>query len=123
MAKWRERRAVGRVGDGGTGVKRDASCTGDDFGATGTESVCTACAWHLYHETSSQQTPLPNLPPSPPSLSSKVEPIVVDGDLAVCEGGGGALGHPVEYITLKPSGSKLAGICKYCNLRYVSSGH
>ncbi|GMI45820.1 hypothetical protein TrCOL_g4065 [Triparma columacea] len=53
----------------------------------------------------------------------EVEPIVVDGDLAVCEGGGGALGHPVEYITLKPSGSKLAGICKYCNLRYVSSGH
>jgi NADH dehydrogenase (ubiquinone) Fe-S protein 6 len=50
---------------------------------------------------------------------------VVDGDLAVCEGGGGALGHPVEYITLKASGSgsKLAGICKYCNLRYVSSGH
>jgi len=66
-------------------------------------------------------TTSPNIPPPPPP-PPQVQPIVVDGDLAVCEGGGGALGHPVEYITLKGSGSKLAGICKYCNLRYVSSG-
>ena len=52
----------------------------------------------------------------------EVEPVVIDGNLAVCDGGGGALGHPVEYITLKFSNSQLAGVCKYCGLRFVSSG-
>eukprot|EP00519_Triparma_laevis_P005532 CAMPEP_0182499682 /NCGR_PEP_ID=MMETSP1321-20130603/7896_1 /TAXON_ID=91990 /ORGANISM="Bolidomonas sp., Strain RCC1657" /LENGTH=60 /DNA_ID=CAMNT_0024703917 /DNA_START=192 /DNA_END=374 /DNA_ORIENTATION=+ len=51
----------------------------------------------------------------------QVEPIEVEGDIAVCEGGAGALGHPVEYITLKVHSStdRLAGVCKYCSLRYV----
>jgi NADH dehydrogenase (ubiquinone) Fe-S protein 6 len=54
-------------------------------------------------------------------LVFKVPPIKVDGHTAVCDGGGGALGHPVEYITLdfiypENAGGK-AGICKYCGLR------
>ncbi|GMH80961.1 hypothetical protein TL16_g08769 [Triparma laevis f. inornata] len=77
-----------------------------------------------------------------------VPPIEVDGDVAgklspkinephikqqtltttlniVCEGGAGALGHPVEYITLKihSSTDRLAGVCKYCSLRYVGKKH
>ncbi|KAL3761864.1 hypothetical protein ACHAWU_009029 [Discostella pseudostelligera] len=31
-------------------------------------------------------------------LINKVPPIEVSGDMAICDGGGGALGHPVEYI-------------------------
>lgn len=51
---------------------------------------------------------------------SRVPPIVVDGHLAVCDGGGGALGHPVEYIQLDTV-SKDPQICKYCGLRYISA--
>ena len=55
----------------------------------------------------------------------EVPPIEVDGDVAVCEGGAGALGHPVEYITLKVHSStdRLAGVCKYCGLRFVGKKH
>eukprot|EP01083_Nonionella_stella_P052293 138798_1 len=31
-------------------------------------------------------------------LIQKVPIIEVEGDVAVCDGGGGALGHPLEYI-------------------------
>ncbi|MEZ5863062.1 MAG: zinc-finger domain-containing protein [Geminicoccaceae bacterium] len=33
-----------------------------------------------------------------------------------CDGGGGALGHPVEYLTLEKGGQT---VCKYCDRRYV----
>ena len=38
-----------------------------------------------------------------------------------CDGGGGALGHPVIWLTLttRPSGGALA-VCPYCSRRFVS---
>ena len=38
-------------------------------------------------------------------LVHKVPPIEVQGDMAVCDGGGGALGHPIEYISLARPGA------------------
>ena len=37
-----------------------------------------------------------------------------------CDGGGGALGHPVEYMTLGRTGEV---VCKYCGRRYLSLDH
>ncbi len=37
-----------------------------------------------------------------------------------CDGGGGALGHPVEYITLARGGQ---AVCKYCGRRYLHATH
>lgn len=46
-------------------------------------------------------------------------PIVeVAGTVAVCDGGGGALGHPVEYIQLDTRVYNTPQICKYCGLRF-----
>ena len=53
-------------------------------------------------------------------LVNKVPVIEVDGMTAVCDGGGGALGHPVEYIQLNTI-SKNPAICKYCGLRFKST--
>jgi NADH dehydrogenase (ubiquinone) Fe-S protein 6 len=42
--------------------------------------------------------------------------------MAICDGGGGALGHPLEYIELdlvKPG----PNTCKYCGLRFISTHH
>eukprot|EP01038_Epipyxis_sp_PR26KG_P008632 gene8632-11667_t len=50
-------------------------------------------------------------------LINEVAPIKVKRHVAVCDGGGGALGHPVEYIQLDTVSTKPA-ICKYCGLRY-----
>ena len=47
------------------------------------------------------------------------EPIVVDGYVAVCDGGGGALGHPIEFIQLNRVNEKTPEICTYCGLRFV----
>ncbi|GMI55827.1 hypothetical protein ScalyP_jg7388 [Parmales sp. scaly parma] len=57
-----------------------------------------------------------------------VEPIGVDGNIAVCDGGGGALGHPIEYINLHFTTNnadkrvELDGICKWCGLRFFQKG-
>jgi len=59
----------------------------------------------------------------------EVEPIAVDGDVAVCDGGGGALGHPVEYISLtftqnnNEGRTELDGLCKWCGLRFYNKNH
>ena len=46
-------------------------------------------------------------------------PIVeVEGERAICDGGGGALGHPLEYISLQRPG--VVESCKYCGLRFAS---
>lgn len=37
-----------------------------------------------------------------------------------CDGGGGALGHPIEYMTLGKVG---VVVCKYCGRRYVHVDH
>jgi NADH dehydrogenase (ubiquinone) Fe-S protein 6 len=51
-------------------------------------------------------------------LIEKVPVIYVDGEMAICDGGGGALGHPLEYISLQRPGVNER--CKYCGLRYGS---
>jgi len=50
-------------------------------------------------------------------LISAVPVITVNATVAVCDGGSGALGHPVEYIQLDTV-SKEPAVCKYCGLRY-----
>jgi len=50
-------------------------------------------------------------------LINAVPVIEVPGDTAVCDGGGGALGHPVEYIQLNTVSDEPA-VCKYCGLRF-----
>lgn len=45
---------------------------------------------------------------------------MVEGERAICDGGGGALGHPIEYISLQRPGDVKS--CIYCGLKYKSSG-
>jgi uncharacterized Zn-finger protein len=52
---------------------------------------------------------------------AKVAPIVVDGMEAICDGGGGMNGHPIEYIDLDTVQSDLPSVCKYCGLRFISA--
>ncbi len=62
----------------------------------------------------------------------------MEGTLAVCEGGSGALGHPIEYIQLDrvvdnsvvladttgfQAEEQGVAICMYCGLRYRSKHH
>ena len=58
------------------------------------------------------------------TLINKVPVIEVAGHVAVCDGGGGALGHPVEFIQLD-NVSTAPAICKYCGLRFKmkAGGH
>ena len=43
--------------------------------------------------------------------------IEVEGTVAMCDGGGGSLGHPVEYITLDTRLNEVQ-VCKYCGLQF-----
>ena len=52
-------------------------------------------------------------------LIEKHPVIYVDGEQAICDGGGGALGHPLEYISLERPG--VVERCKYCGLRFASN--
>ncbi|TFJ81836.1 hypothetical protein NSK_007083 [Nannochloropsis salina CCMP1776] len=76
-------------------------------------------------------------PPSNPSNSpythgahrSNAEELVaqfpvteVHGTVALCDGGGGAMGHPIEYIQLNTVGEEVA-TCKYCGLQYKMAHH
>mmetsp|Transcript_21586 Transcript_21586/g.44373 ORF Transcript_21586/g.44373 Transcript_21586/m.44373 type:complete len:95 (+) Transcript_21586:371-655(+) len=54
-------------------------------------------------------------------LIQKVPPIEVEGDMAVCDGGGGALGHPLEYIKVGNRGGEPVS-CIYCGLRFKQKG-
>ncbi|CAI5710606.1 unnamed protein product [Peronospora destructor] len=49
---------------------------------------------------------------------SKVPIVELDSNVAVCDGGGGALGHPVEYIQLDTLKHNNPQTCKYCGVRY-----
>lgn len=50
------------------------------------------------------------------------QPVIeVEGDIAICDGGGGALGHPIEYIQLEHMEGE-PNECKYCGLRYIKKG-
>ena len=55
-------------------------------------------------------------------LVNQVPPIEVEGHIAVCDGGGGILGHPIEYIQLDTISEEPA-VCKYCGLRFISKHH
>lgn len=53
-----------------------------------------------------------------------VAAIEVDGNVAICNGGGGALGHPVEYIKLLVSDENTGPqVCKYCGLKFKRKHH
>mmetsp|Transcript_60 Transcript_60/g.148 ORF Transcript_60/g.148 Transcript_60/m.148 type:complete len:106 (+) Transcript_60:29-346(+) len=52
-------------------------------------------------------------------LINQVPVIKVKGTFATCTGGGGALGHPIEYIQLNTVHPEIPSVCKYCGLRYV----
>ncbi|CAI5725193.1 unnamed protein product [Hyaloperonospora brassicae] len=49
---------------------------------------------------------------------AKVPVVEVAASVAVCDGGGGALGHPVEYIQLDTRTQNSPQTCKYCGVRY-----
>eukprot|EP00549_Striatella_unipunctata_P024507 CAMPEP_0118696858 /NCGR_PEP_ID=MMETSP0800-20121206/14119_1 /TAXON_ID=210618 ORGANISM="Striatella unipunctata, Strain CCMP2910" /NCGR_SAMPLE_ID=MMETSP0800 /ASSEMBLY_ACC=CAM_ASM_000638 /LENGTH=130 /DNA_ID=CAMNT_0006596095 /DNA_START=20 /DNA_END=412 /DNA_ORIENTATION=+ len=52
------------------------------------------------------------------------QPIIeVDGDFAVCDGGGGPLGHPLEYIQLAGLPPGQWQECIYCGLKYTKKEH
>lgn len=51
-------------------------------------------------------------------LIAQVPVVLVKGNIAVCDGGGGVLGHPVEYIQLNKKKGAVE-TCKYCGLRYM----
>lgn len=52
-------------------------------------------------------------------LIEKLPVIWVDGERAICDGGGGPLGHPIEYISLQRPGQ--VERCQYCGLRFGSN--
>ena len=54
-------------------------------------------------------------------LIEKQPVIEVEGDMAVCDGGGGVLGHPLEYIKIGSNGGKPVS-CIYCGLKYQQKG-
>jgi len=45
-----------------------------------------------------------------------VETIEVDTKRVACDGGGGALGHPMIYLEM---GDKREVVCPYCSRRFV----
>jgi NADH dehydrogenase (ubiquinone) Fe-S protein 6 len=51
-------------------------------------------------------------------LIEKFPVIEVDKEMAICDGGAGPLGHPLEYISLERPG--VIERCKYCGLRFAS---
>ena len=53
------------------------------------------------------------------ALIAAVPVIKVKGNVATCNGGGGALGHPIEYITLNTVDPTIPTDCKYRGLRFV----
>lgn len=81
-------------------------------------------------------------------LIAKVPPIIVDANVAMCDGGmaccpllftritcnprgerhfhaagGGATGHPIEFIQLNKREGDVPATCKYCGLRYQRKPH
>eukprot|EP00752_Nemacystus_decipiens_P016759 g14997.t1 len=53
---------------------------------------------------------------------AEVPVVMVDGPVALCDGGGGALGHPLDYIQLdSPDGGPRA--CQYCGIMYQMKAH
>ena len=50
--------------------------------------------------------------------------LVHSAQVAMCDGGGGATGHPIEYIKLDlKEGAGTVNTCKYCGVRYKMKAH
>lgn len=57
-------------------------------------------------------------------LIAKVPVIEVAANVAMCDGGGGATGHPIEFIKLDRRDGAAPTMCKYCGLRFQKAeGH
>jgi uncharacterized Zn-finger protein len=41
--------------------------------------------------------------------------------VAACDGGGGALGHPLEYIQLSRAEERYPAVCKYCGNKFTAA--
>lgn len=52
-------------------------------------------------------------------LIQAAPPVYVKGPVAICDGGGGALGHPIEYIQLKRADPRFPAVCKYCGTKFI----
>lgn len=52
-------------------------------------------------------------------LVQSAAPIKVSGPVAICDGGGGPLGHPIEYIQVKRADADYPAVCKYCGQKFV----
>ncbi|KAF7320346.1 Lactobacillus shifted protein [Mycena kentingensis (nom. inval.)] len=59
-------------------------------------------------------------PLSAMALVNDIPPTIVHGRKAVCDGGGGPLGHPKIYINLDLPGPRP---CGYCGLRFEQAPH
>ena len=57
-------------------------------------------------------------------LIERQDIIHIEGNVAVCDGGGGVLGHPLEYIKVGSRGGEPVS-CVYCGLKYAQKpgGH
>ena len=52
-------------------------------------------------------------------LMDDVPIVKVKGNVALCDGGGGALGHPIEYINLDTKNPLIPSACKYCGVLFM----
>jgi uncharacterized Zn-finger protein len=53
-----------------------------------------------------------------PDVTEEIEVIYVDSRTAVCDGGGGALGHPRVFLAIDDSNEVE---CPYCSRRFIFS--
>lgn len=59
-------------------------------------------------------------PRHPDAIIPPAEEIVVSTKRVACDGGGGALGHPLVYMEM---GDETSIECKYCDRLFVLSAH
>ena len=52
-------------------------------------------------------------------MAADTDVIYVTTDRVACDGGGGALGHPRVWLTLRNDGEI---VCPYCSRRYARAG-
>ena len=72
------------------------------------------------HNSNFQQSEFGRFRSDAETQIDRIPVIEVKGYTAVCDGGGGALGHPIEYIQLNTI-SKEPQVCKYCGLRFIKA--
>ena len=71
------------------------------------------------------QLPEPNIHRSNAQELVGARPVIeVAANVAMCDGGGGAMGHPIEFIKLELRDGARGVACRYCGLRYrKAAGH